>query len=387
MFTKTETAKRLRVIAAEGKRLNNLPSNSKAEVGLRVLPQHADNAAEALAKRYVEGDDLADFRDLDGAEESLRTPGAVVHVYLFTRGVPGDDWDLESVVVGWLGTPGQEPVLLDTDGRACYQADEEPTEAEWEAMKAHAAQADVTPASYEERASWAPGEAVTNDEEAAAAYDAQWYNDDDLARCVACGERIDYCQGHGELGDRWGFAVLEAHDAGDHSTCHPAGCEHAGEGLETLNGASDKPASASAYPKPYRHPMVGSVLQNGALVLAVREEADEDGRAQGYLLALTHQDTPTFAEYVTWAYVIDERGDVTVSGHYFNKNLPEALANLESRFGAHTTGVTPLAVAREMDRLDRVFRILKESGADAGQKIAYDNALEEVAFTRSKLLS
>lgn len=37
--------------------------------------------------------------------------------------------------------------------------------------------------------------------------------------CPACGEYIDYCQGHGELGDPTGFAVLQAHDNGDHSLC------------------------------------------------------------------------------------------------------------------------------------------------------------------------
>ena len=39
------------------------------------------------------------------------------------------------------------------------------------------------------------------------------------AECVACGEFIDYCQGHGELGDPVGFATLLAHDDGEHSAC------------------------------------------------------------------------------------------------------------------------------------------------------------------------
>lgn len=49
---------------------------------------------------------------------------------------------------------------------------------------------------------------------------------EDVARCPACGQLIDHCQGHGEMGDPVGFAVLAAHDEGDHSQCHPAGCEH-----------------------------------------------------------------------------------------------------------------------------------------------------------------
>lgn len=46
-----------------------------------------------------------------------------------------------------------------------------------------------------------------------------------VARCPACGDPIDYCQGHGEMGDPAGFAILAAHDGDDHSECHPDGCE------------------------------------------------------------------------------------------------------------------------------------------------------------------
>lgn len=48
---------------------------------------------------------------------------------------------------------------------------------------------------------------------------------DDVARCPACGNPIDYCQGHGEIGDPAGFAILAAHDDGDHSHCSTVGCE------------------------------------------------------------------------------------------------------------------------------------------------------------------
>ncbi|QFP97764.1 hypothetical protein KNU79_gp82 [Gordonia phage NadineRae] len=46
-------------------------------------------------------------------------------------------------------------------------------------------------------------------------------------RCVVCGEVVDYCQGHGSIGDPDGAAVLRAHDDGDHDGCHPAGCDDA----------------------------------------------------------------------------------------------------------------------------------------------------------------
>lgn len=46
-----------------------------------------------------------------------------------------------------------------------------------------------------------------------------------VSRCIACGDPIDYCQGHGMIGDPTGYAILQAHDDGDHSGCHPNGCE------------------------------------------------------------------------------------------------------------------------------------------------------------------
>jgi hypothetical protein len=48
-----------------------------------------------------------------------------------------------------------------------------------------------------------------------------------VASCPACGSPIDYCQGHGEIGDPAGRAILDRHDDGDHSLCHPAGCDDA----------------------------------------------------------------------------------------------------------------------------------------------------------------
>lgn len=43
--------------------------------------------------------------------------------------------------------------------------------------------------------------------------------------CVVCGEHSDYCQGHGEIGDPDGYAILMAHDNDGHSKCNPAGCD------------------------------------------------------------------------------------------------------------------------------------------------------------------
>lgn len=38
-------------------------------------------------------------------------------------------------------------------------------------------------------------------------------------QCPACGQASDYCQGHGEIGDPVGYAILEMHDTGNHTTC------------------------------------------------------------------------------------------------------------------------------------------------------------------------
>lgn len=49
--------------------------------------------------------------------------------------------------------------------------------------------------------------------------------DDPGPRCVACGDPIEYCSGHGEIGDPVGFEILRAHDDGDHRRCDPVACE------------------------------------------------------------------------------------------------------------------------------------------------------------------
>ena len=52
------------------------------------------------------------------------------------------------------------------------------------------------------------------------------YEDDEyVAICPACGEPIDYCQGHGGFGDSKEAKIIEACIEGEHSQCHPnSGC-------------------------------------------------------------------------------------------------------------------------------------------------------------------
>lgn len=71
----------------------------------------------------------------------------------------------------------------------------------------------------------AMGVRVTVDTGAAyVAHDAAEYAE---SYCPACGEPIDYCQGHGEMGDPDGAAILAAHDDGYHASCNSRGCDDA----------------------------------------------------------------------------------------------------------------------------------------------------------------
>lgn len=39
--------------------------------------------------------------------------------------------------------------------------------------------------------------------------------------CPVCGEDSDYCRGHGQIGDPYGYEVGLAHEADIHGGCHP----------------------------------------------------------------------------------------------------------------------------------------------------------------------
>lgn len=51
--------------------------------------------------------------------------------------------------------------------------------------------------------------------------------DMDTGRCPACGDPIDFCTGHGPIGDPVGARILDQHDDGDHGDCDPRGCDDA----------------------------------------------------------------------------------------------------------------------------------------------------------------
>lgn len=48
-----------------------------------------------------------------------------------------------------------------------------------------------------------------------------------MNNCPACGDPIDYCSGHGAIGDPTGAAILRAHDNDVHNRCAPEGCDEA----------------------------------------------------------------------------------------------------------------------------------------------------------------
>lgn len=72
--------------------------------------------------------------------------------------------------------------------------------------------------------------------------ETEYLDYDDTERCVVCGEFVDYCQGHGEIGDPHGYAIMVAHDNGDHSACDERGCDIAAQRESaTASGHVDYP--------------------------------------------------------------------------------------------------------------------------------------------------
>lgn len=118
-FTKTETLRRLRVLARLSREAGGHHTGMRIEVGHRVLgPQYADNPEDALARAYPEDDDLSYHDDLKGAarDAQYQTPGGTVHLYISDPGDGVDYGELHDVNCGWLGTHDREPVLLDVNG-------------------------------------------------------------------------------------------------------------------------------------------------------------------------------------------------------------------------------------------------------------------------------
>lgn len=76
--------------------------------------------------------------------------------------------------------------------------------------------AEIDPIAFRVAASDSITEIDTDD------FESEEDDEEYVSVCPACGEFIDYCQGHGEIGDPHGARVLEAHDDGIHDGCHTA---------------------------------------------------------------------------------------------------------------------------------------------------------------------
>jgi len=75
-------------------------------------------------------------------------------------------------------------------------------------------------------------------------YDGSDGSIEDDSRCPACGDPIDYCRGHGEIGDPLGADILKLHDLGLHQDCNLLGCDEAAR----LNGEAGRLATTTYTP-------------------------------------------------------------------------------------------------------------------------------------------
>lgn len=119
MMTKTETKERLRRLTQLARKAEGVASNAPVEVGTRNYPVQTDVVPTQRECYGPEGDDLFDIGHWNEVlgETWVRTPGAVVHLYVYER-----SWtygqELIGVVVGWMGNGSEEPRLIDVDGKA-----------------------------------------------------------------------------------------------------------------------------------------------------------------------------------------------------------------------------------------------------------------------------
>lgn len=116
MFSNSEATRRIRYAAKLARQAAKVAPNTRAEMGTRVKPQRRKAAPTtrraAMMACHPKDDDLVDQVHIDTAArtDEVREPGAVVHLYLHGA---GRDGELEDVVVVWMGTPEDEPRVID----------------------------------------------------------------------------------------------------------------------------------------------------------------------------------------------------------------------------------------------------------------------------------
>lgn len=90
--------------------------NSAVELGSRVIPVTTPRRP-TVSEAFPAGDDLVDYLTLNDdkkwlSEAGMMQHGAVVHVY-FSNPHPWGFKELVNVFTVWVGTPDEEPVLID----------------------------------------------------------------------------------------------------------------------------------------------------------------------------------------------------------------------------------------------------------------------------------
>lgn len=125
-WSRTESLRRITVAAKAARKVAHLPRNAKLEIGSRVIPTNSLVAPTATSEAsdlgYPEGDDLVDMwlggKDyLSLAEHFDGIEGAVLHFYFYCNYEPpgwGCEWQLEDVVVVWLGFGDEDARVIDT---------------------------------------------------------------------------------------------------------------------------------------------------------------------------------------------------------------------------------------------------------------------------------
>ena len=114
-FSKTETLNRIRRACKQAEALDGeLRASCRKEVGHRTVHQISSTVAGALVS--LDGDDLADQQDLQGASRDrlCQLQGSVLHIYYSES---GDGGELLNTITIWIGTATEEPQLLRLPGK------------------------------------------------------------------------------------------------------------------------------------------------------------------------------------------------------------------------------------------------------------------------------
>jgi hypothetical protein len=124
-MTKTERTKRMKAIAREARIIARVPKNASVEIQSRIHTHIIMDPPQAVEDFYPEGDDLTD-QTLIGQVTNPPAAGECIHLSVWTA-AGLDNGELADVVVGWMGTDTEPPMVAQTvrvDGEWCWMLDE-----------------------------------------------------------------------------------------------------------------------------------------------------------------------------------------------------------------------------------------------------------------------